>query len=521
MPAYTVITFGCQMNVHDSQRIEEVLQGAGYTQTDSPGSADVVVLNTCSVREKAEQKLRSEVGRLRLLKQARPGLLIAVAGCVAQQEGTRLVKSLPAIDIVLGPDNIPELPDLLRNAEHGAPSQVRTVFDHEAPSFLSAAVTPGERRAPTAFVTTMKGCDERCTFCVVPFTRGSERYRPSAEILHECVQLVSAGVREITLLGQTVDSYRDPSGALELAPAAGEGVRRWGRRSMRPEDETEFPALLRAIASAAPDLKRLRYTSPHPRHLTPALVQAHAELPVLAKHVHMPVQSGSDRVLKRMGRRYTREEYIERTALLREAVPGLSLSTDMIVGFPGETDEDFEETLSLVREVGFLGVFAFKYSPRPFTAALNFGDDISEETKSERLSRLLALSEQLRSDFLQRLPGQIERVLVEGRSKTGTFTGRTERNEIVHFGAKGEPVGEVLEVKIERALKHSLVGRLLDERIAVDYDLALLEAAAEREAAERQVSEQEAAARALELGLPESPAPTRVASRRGLPIVQG
>lgn len=475
------------MNVHDSQRLEGVLRSAGYWPSSEPRAADVVVLNTCSVREKAEQKLRSEVGRLNVIKRSRPSLLIAVAGCVAQQEGERLVKDLPAIDVVLGPDNIRELPSLLREAQGGAPARVRTEFDYAEPHFLSSAVSSavdgrpatGGRRpttGPTAFVTTMKGCDERCTFCVVPFTRGSERYRPSSEILQECAHLVEAGARELTLLGQTVDSYRDPARQLPAATDAGEGVRRWGRRSMRPEDETEFPALLRAIAAEVPGLARLRYTSPHPRHLTPALVAAHQDLDVLAKHVHMPVQSGSDAVLKRMGRRYTQNEYLERTGLLRESVPGLTLSTDIIVGFPGESDEDFQQTLRLVEQVGFVGVFAFKYSPRPHTAALKLGDDIPEAVKSDRLTQLLELSETIRSRFLQGLAGTKQQVLVEGRSKTGALTGRTERNEIVHFGCSDEAVGELLTVRIERALKHSLVGELEDPARAVPYDEAVASA---------------------------------------------
>jgi tRNA-2-methylthio-N6-dimethylallyladenosine synthase len=267
VPTYRVITFGCQMNQHDSARIGEVLESAGYQATESNDEADVILLNTCSVREKAEQKLRSEVGRLGRLKRARPGLLIGVAGCVAQQEGERLVRRLPQIDFMVGPDNVPELPRLLSEAELGAPAQVRTVFDYDAPHFLAARATPGKTPV-SAFVTTMKGCDERCTFCIVPFTRGKERYRPSSEILDEIERLVAAGAREVTLLGQTVDSYRDPLGLLPEAKAAGDGIRRWGRRRMRPEDETEFPALLRAIAARVPALVRLRYTSPHPRHLT-------------------------------------------------------------------------------------------------------------------------------------------------------------------------------------------------------------------------------------------------------------
>lgn len=468
MPQFNVITFGCQMNMHDSQRIEDTLRAAGYSESESPGGADVVVLNTCSVREKAEHKLRSEVGRLKLLKKRNPRLLIAVAGCVAQQEGEKLIRSLPAIDLVIGPDNIKELPALLRNADLGAPAQVRTVFDYDEPSFLSAsAVTPG---AATAFVTTMKGCDERCTFCVVPFTRGSERYRASEEILAECELLVNSGVREITLLGQTVDSYTDPTQALPKAQAAGEGVLRWGRRGMNAEDETEFPSLLRAIVARTPGLARLRYTSPHPRHLTPALVLAHQQLPALVRHVHMPVQSGSNSVLKRMGRRYTREEYLERTGLLMDAVPGLTLSTDMIVGFPAETDEDFEQTLRLVTERRFIGVYAFKYSPRPFTAALKLRDDVPDEVKSERLARLIELSEDIRRVHLRSLIGTTQSVLVEGVSRTGAYSGRTERNEIVHFGCSEDPSGELLDVTVERALKHSLVGSLLNDSRAADYD---------------------------------------------------
>lgn len=469
MPHYRVITFGCQMNQHDSERIGEVLESAGYTETEDNEAADVILLNTCSVREKAEQKLRSEVGRLGRLKRERPNLLIGVAGCLAQQEGERLIKRLPQIDFMVGPDNVPELPKLLHEAELGAPGQVRTVFDYDAPHFLPAQATPG-RTPVSAFVTTMKGCDERCTFCIVPFTRGSERYRPSSEILGEVERLCAAGAREVTLLGQTVDSYKDPERLLPAAKAAGEGVVRWGRRRMRPEDETEFPALLRAIAARVPELLRLRYTSPHPRHLTPALVEAHRDLPLLPRHVHMPVQSGSDAVLKRMGRRYRREEYLERTGLLREALPGLTLSTDIIVGFPGETPAQFDETLDLVRTVGFVGVFGFKYSPRPYTAALELGDDVPEAEKDRRLAALFEVSEGIRSRHLEQRVGTIESVLVEGKGQNGAYSGRTERNEIVHFGCANDPTGQLVPVRIERALKHSLVGTHADAALAVPYE---------------------------------------------------
>jgi tRNA-2-methylthio-N6-dimethylallyladenosine synthase len=442
------------MNVHDSERMHEVLRGAGYEEVDGPASADLVVLNTCSVREKAEQKLMSEVGRLAKLKRKRPEMVLVVAGCVAQQEGERLLARSPSIDLVVGPDNIPELPRLVDELGLGSPPLVRTVFDVEAPRFLTALSVAAE--APTAFVTIMKGCDERCSFCIVPYTRGPERYRPSDEIVAEISALARTGVREVTLLGQTVNSYRDPQAALPRAPGA----------AADDPDESEFAALLRRIATEVPELLRLRYTSPHPRHLTPSLIQAHAELSVLARHVHLPVQSGSDRVLKRMIRRYTRAEYVTRTAALVAAVPDLSLSTDIIVGFPGETDADFEATLSLVREVGFKGLFGFKYSQRPYTPARKLADDVPEAVKSERLARLFELSEALLGAHLGSLVGTQQKVLIEGAGKEGgaSWSGRTERNEIVHVaGAEGLDLrGEVVEVSVVRANKHSLQAELTE-----------------------------------------------------------
>lgn len=460
MPAFSVITFGCQMNSHDSDRLSEVLIAAGYSRTESLDAADVVLLNTCSVREKAEQKLRSEVGRLGLLKRERPGLLIGVAGCVAQQEGERLIKTLPQIDIVIGPDNISELPQLLARAEAGSPPQVRTQFDLDAPEFLQARPEPG-KVTPTAFVTVMKGCDERCSYCVVPYTRGPERYRPSQEILAEIERLVEAGVREVTLLGQTVNSYQDPSAQLPKAPPPTLQFRHAPHLRVN-EAETEFPALLHAIAARVPGLKRLRYTSPHPRHLTSSLIAAHTELAVLAKHVHMPVQSGSDRLLKKMIRRYSAEEYVERVSALRDAVPGLTLSTDVIVGFPSETEEDFAATLELVKAVGFVGLFGFKYSPRPHTPSLKLADDVPEVEKSRRLAALFEVVEQARVANLLSLIGSTQQVLVEGLNQRGGYTGRTLRNEIVHFWAKTSPVGEICDVRILRAFKNSLAAELIE-----------------------------------------------------------
>lgn len=461
MPKFSVTTFGCQMNVHDSTRMSEVLRGAGWTETLDEKEADLVVLNTCSVREKAEHKLFSAVGKLAKLKKEKRDLVVAVAGCLAQQEGERLLSRMKQIDVLVGPDNIPELPRLVEEAAMGAPPVARTVFDIDAPVFLRAEPREGMATPPTAFVTIMKGCNERCSFCIVPYTRGPERYRPSREIVEEIAHLVESGVREVTLLGQTVNSYQDPEKALPRAPEA----------DPNDPDESEFAALLRAIAERVPKLARLRYTSPHPRHIVPSLIAAHRDLDVLAKHVHMPVQSGSDRMLKRMIRRYTSAEYIERAGKLVSVHPGMTLSTDIIVGFSSETDEDFEKTLELVRTMRFRGLFGFKYSRRPYTPALKLQDDVSEEAKSERLTRLFELSEALLQEHLSTLVGTRQKVLVEGPSKTGDrVTGRTERNEIVHIAAEGalSLVGKIVDVTIGKAFKHSLEG-LLDES-----DLALL-----------------------------------------------
>ncbi|MFZ5891224.1 MAG: tRNA (N6-isopentenyl adenosine(37)-C2)-methylthiotransferase MiaB [Myxococcota bacterium] len=447
MPTYALVTFGCQMNQHDSERIAEALRDVGYSECASPEHADLVLLNTCSVREKAEQKLRSEVGRLGMLKEIRPELLIGVAGCVAQQEGERLIKRMPQIDLVIGPDRIADLPRALADLEMGSPPQVRVGFDVDEPQFLTARPEPG-KAAASAFVTVMKGCDERCSFCIVPTTRGPERYRPAREIVSEVSRLVEAGTREVTLLGQTVNSYRDPERSFGEVGA---------------EDESEFAFLLRRIAAEVPALSRLRYTSPHPRHLTGALIAAHADLGILARHVHLPVQSGSDRVLKRMIRRYTAAEYRERVARLREAVPGVTLSTDIIVGFPGETRKDFEATLALVDAVTYSGVFGFKYSQRPNTPALRFRDDVSEEEKSDRLAELFHLANAQRKAHLESRVGQIEDVLIEGRGRGDEFSGRSERNEIVHVESPTvDPSGQLVKVRIDRAFKNSLSGTLVD-----------------------------------------------------------
>jgi tRNA-2-methylthio-N6-dimethylallyladenosine synthase len=448
MRRFFIHTFGCQMNVHDSRRIEEVLQGKGFTASDAPDVADLIVFNTCSVRDKADHKLYSAVGKLRGLKEANPELVIAVAGCLAQQQGEALLERSDLIDVVIGPDNIAELPGLVRQIEDGGPPLSRTEFDLEAPSFLTAHVQDG-RPEVTAYVTVMKGCDERCTYCIVPHTRGSERYRSADDIVAEVKTLCDGGVQEITLLGQTVNSWHEPGEVVDL------------------HTPSRFAELLRRIATEVPNLARLRYTSPHPRHVTDALVQAHAELPVLPAHVHLPVQSGSDRMLRLMLRRYRRQEYVERARALQTARPGFTLSTDIIVGFPGETEEDFVATVELVREVGFSSVFAFKYSPRPHTPALRLGDDIPEELKAERLARLFEVSDEIQASHLRSLLGSEVTVLVEGRSKTDAtrYTGRSERHEIVHVQAPPgvDLTGQCLPVRIIEANKRSLVGEPIGE----------------------------------------------------------
>ncbi len=459
MARYTVITFGCQMNSHDSERIGEVLRASGHTEATGLDDAELVLLNTCSIREKAEQKLRSEVGRIAVLKRQRPGLTLAVAGCVAQQEGASLLRRMPEIDLLLGPDNIPELPRLLAELAASAAPVVRTEFDLTAPHFLSATAEPG-RTPVSAFVTVMKGCNERCTYCIVPHTRGPERYRAAREILDEIERLVAAGTREVTLLGQTVNSYTDPLGELAKAPGAGEAPWQHTRGLRAQEDESEFAALVRAIAERVPGLLRLRYTSPHPRHLTVSLIRAHQDLPLLARHVHLPVQAGSDRVLRRMLRRYSVAEYEERVAALRAAVPGVSLATDIIVGFSGETPEDFAETLALVGRVGFSLIYGFKYSERPYTPALKLGDDVSEPDKVARLAELIAMGDRMRTELLREQVGTRQSVLFEGRGNTGALRGRTERSDIVHAAGPASLIGRLMDVNITGSYKNSLLGEV-------------------------------------------------------------
>jgi tRNA-2-methylthio-N6-dimethylallyladenosine synthase len=460
MRRFLLQTFGCQMNMHDSRRIEEVLYARGYEATDAPELADLIVFNTCSIREKADHKLLSTVGTFRPLKERKRELVIAVAGCMAQQQGKALLNRTDLVDIVLGPDNIPELPELIQHVKASGKPVARTEFDLDQPAFLTAKVRP-DRAEVSSYVTVMKGCDERCTYCIVPYTRGSERYRPASEIVREIATLCEGGVREITLLGQTVNSWHEP--VKQALHARGPAAAEYTRFASQPEAaESQFPELVRRIAREVPALARLRYTSPHPRHVTEALIAAHRELAVLPAHVHLPMQSGSDRVLRRMLRRYRRQTFLERARALQASRPGFTLSTDIIVGFPGETEEDFEDTLRLVREVGFVSVFGFKYSPRPHTPALRLGDDVPEEVKSERLARLFEVADALQVEHHARLVGHTVEVLVDGPSKEpGHVTGRSERHELVHVAApSGNWIGQLVRARVTQAKKRSLFATL-------------------------------------------------------------
>jgi tRNA-2-methylthio-N6-dimethylallyladenosine synthase len=441
-------TFGCQMNVYDSDRMADLLAASeGLERTDRPEDADVIVFNTCSVREKAQEKVFADLGRIRHLKHANPALVIAVGGCVASQEGAAIVGRAPYVDVVFGPQTLHRLPELIRRRRHSGKAQVDISFpDVEKFDHLPAPRVAGA----TAAVSIMEGCSKYCTFCVVPYTRGPEVCRQFDDVIAEIADLAVQGVREVTLLGQNVNAWR---GAIDGAPA-------------------DFAALLGYVAEID-GIERIRYTTSHPREFTQRLIDAHRDLPQLAVHVHLPVQSGADRILAAMKRGYTALEYRSIVRRLREARPEVSLSSDFIVGFPGETDADFEATLKLVREVGFDGSFSFLYSPRPGTPAAALPDDLPLEAKRARLQRLQTEIEAQASAIRVHRVGCIERVLVEGPSKKdpGELCGRTSSNHVVNFKGDAESIGRLVDVRICAARAHSLRGALepgaMDARAAV------------------------------------------------------
>ena len=425
-------TFGCQMNEYDSAKIADVLREAeGAEPTAHPEDADLIVFNTCSVREKAQEKVFADLGRVRHLKRERPGLMIAVGGCVASQEGPALVERAPFVDVVFGPQTLHRLPQLLKRRRATGLPQVDVSFPAiEKFDHLPAPRAEGDR----AFVSIMEGCSKYCSFCVVPYTRGEEVSRPFADIVAE---IASLEAQEVTLLGQNVNAWRGEIGG---SPA-------------------DFAELLFYIEEI-PGVERIRYTTSHPLEFTQRLIDAHAALPKLAPHVHLPVQSGSDRILAAMKRGYTSLEYRSIARRLKKARPDLSLTSDFIVGFPGETGADFEATLRLAEDVGFDGSFSFIYSPRPGTPAANFKDDISKEEKSERLQRLQGLLDAQAAKVSESMVGSLQRVLVEGPSarNAAELRARTGNNRVVNFAGAAQGF---VDLRITEARAHTLRGELV------------------------------------------------------------
>ncbi len=443
-----VITWGCQMNVYDSARMTDVLRPLGYAAAENAEAADMVILNTCHIRDRAAEKLFSELGRLRRIKQARAqegrSTILAVAGCVAQAEGREILARAPFVDIVLGPQTYHRLPEMVARAARAGGSVIETDFPAEQKfDFLPPAQEPQLPGGITAFLTVQEGCDKFCSFCVVPYTRGAEASRPAASVLAEARRMVDQGVREITLLGQNVNAYHGE------APEGGV----WS-----------LARLLRALG-AIPRLLRLRYTTSHPRDMGCDLIEAHGGLPALMPFLHLPVQSGSDRILAAMNRGHDAAHYCALVARLRDARPDLALSSDFIVGYPGETEADFEATLGLIRAIGFAQAFSFKYSPRPGTPAAAAPLQVPEAVKDQRLQRLQALIRQQQDAFNAASVGQRMPVLFTGPGrKPGQLSGRSPYLQAVHALGPDHLIGSELPVTIEAMLTNSLTATLIRER---------------------------------------------------------
>lgn len=431
-------TFGCQMNEYDSGRMADVLRACeGMEQTDRPEEADVILFNTCSIREKAAEKMFSDLGRVRPLKLANSNVLIGVGGCVASQEGEAILKRAPYVDVVFGPQTLHRLPQLLQARRATGRAQVDTSFPEiEKFDHLPAPLVAGG----TAFVSIMEGCSKYCTYCVVPYTRGEEVSRPFADVMHDIEKLVAQGVREITLLGQNVNAY---------CGATGDG------------DTLDFAFLLQAVA-VLEGVERLRYTTSHPKEMTQRLIDVYATIPKLVSHLHLPVQSGSDRILAAMKRNYTALEYKSIVRRLRAARPGLSITSDFIVGFPGETEADFAATMQLIDDVGFDACFSYVYSPRPGTPAAEMVDDTPAQVKAARLARLQARVDELERQVNQAMLGTVQRVLVEGPSKKDAqeLAGRAGNSRVVNFHGTPDMIGHFVEVKITQVVRHTLRGEV-------------------------------------------------------------
>jgi tRNA-2-methylthio-N6-dimethylallyladenosine synthase len=438
---YLIETYGCQMNVHDSQRMAGLLEQAGYAATTDESDADVIVINTCSVRERAEEKLFTRLGEIRQQGEERGWRpVVAVAGCVAQQEGQSILARSQAVDVIIGTQNIKRLPVLVddaarRGAGNGATVDIDPLNDVSFPLGIARRSDPAK-----AYVTIIEGCNEFCAFCVVPYTRGHERMRPAAAVLAEARQVVDDGAKEVQLLGQIVNHYQAPD-----------------------DPSCDFAELL-ARLNEIPGLERIRFASPHPRHVTPRMIAAMRDLPKVCRHLHLPVQSGSTRLLAAMRRRYTRETYLELVASLREAMPDIALSTDMIVGFSGETEADFEDTLSLTSEVRYHSMFSFKYSPRPNTLALKrMPDDVPEGEKTRRIVALQGLQKEIQGELYRAAIGHVERVLVDAHSRRRNWelSGRTSGNTIVNFAGQAGWIGRTVSVRVTGANPNSLRGEVV------------------------------------------------------------
>jgi tRNA-2-methylthio-N6-dimethylallyladenosine synthase len=430
-----ISTYGCQMNVNDTERMYSLLEMQNFRPVEHPEDASLIIINSCSVREKPVHKVYSEVGTFRKMKERNPDLKIGVGGCVGQQEKENLIKTQPMIDFVFGTDQIDTLPSLVTDAfAEPLLKHVNAKFEHRSPYHIETMVrNPGV----ATFVNITKGCDNFCTFCVVPYTRGREKSRPLQHILTDIRHLVKRGVKEVTLLGQNVNSYES-------------------------EEGIDFADLLAKVAMET-DIERIRYTTSHPKDFNQKLcdtMAAHQNK--IMEYVHLPFQSGNTRILDRMNRNYTREEYIEKIVMLKKTIPNLVLSTDIIVGFPGETEEEFLDTVSLVQEIGYETIFAFKYSPRPFTKAAKFEDQVDEPVKTERLNRLFDAHDAMAFDLVKHYEGTVMKVLVEQIGRNGKIKGRTSGNKLTHISGGGpELVGQMVNVRITKAAPSVFLGDLV------------------------------------------------------------
>jgi tRNA-2-methylthio-N6-dimethylallyladenosine synthase len=421
-------TFGCQMNIHDSEKILGVLEQEGYSETGEPCKADLIIFNTCSIRHKAEQKFYSELGRTRSFKKKNPGMKIAIAGCIAQQEGENILRKAPYVDFIFGPQNI----HLLNNLVSGRNISVAIEDNLE----IHKTDLPVKRSVGIkAWVTVMYGCNNFCSFCIVPYTRGRERSRPSEHILSEVNKLACTGYKEITLLGQNVNSYKS---------------------------EMDFPGLLRSLDRVG-GIERIRFVTSHPKDLSDELISAISDLQKVCEHIHLPLQSGSSRILRLMNRGYTYEEYANKVSRIRGDVPGISITSDIISGFPGETEDDHIQTIHALKEIEFDGIFSFKFSQRPGTRAAFMKGQLTDEVKSERLTQILRVQDKITETKNRALEGTIQEILIEGESETDKekLTGRARTNKIVNIPKINVQRGSLLSVEITKGRQHSLEGKLI------------------------------------------------------------